>query len=68
MLLYFYLQSIMTQMMQKLDWCLDNAHPDNPSITLGRCVHHASQKFCTQRAGVSTRIVNTCIIVVGAVS
>lgn len=47
-------QSVMAQVLENLDRCTSNAHSDNPSITLGHCVHHSSQKFCTQKAGFQT--------------
>ncbi|KAL4221926.1 hypothetical protein ACF0H5_017978 [Mactra antiquata] len=46
--------SVLQQVMLKLDWCTSNIHSDNPSITLGRCVHFASQKMCSTRAGDQT--------------
>lgn len=51
--LFLLFQSILSQATQKVDQCMDSVHPDNPSITLGRCIHLTAQKFCTQKGGVS---------------
>lgn len=44
-------QSVMSQVLGNIDWCMRNTHLDSPSISLGRCVQHATQKTCTTKAG-----------------
>lgn len=44
-------QSVMSQVLGSVDWCMRNTHLDNPSISLGKCVQHASQKICSTKAG-----------------
>ncbi|WAQ93498.1 CHSS2-like protein [Mya arenaria] len=47
-------QSVMSAVLGQLDWCTTHIHPDNPSVTLGRCIHQTSQRLCAQKAGEQT--------------
>lgn len=43
--------SVLSQVVSHIDWCTSNLHSDNPSITFGRCVQHATQRLCSTRGG-----------------
>ncbi|KAH3714992.1 chondroitin sulfate glucuronyltransferase-like [Dreissena polymorpha] len=44
-------QSVISQVLSRVDSCLGDVHPDNPSVTLGRCVHQTTQRNCAQKGG-----------------
>ena len=42
--------SIMSQVFSDLHWCTLNIQKGNPASTLGQCIHHATNKFCTPQS------------------
>ena len=47
-----YFQTVMSQVLGSVDWCMTHAHVDSPGASLGKCIQHATQKKCSTKAGV----------------
>ncbi|ESP02248.1 hypothetical protein LOTGIDRAFT_138772 [Lottia gigantea] len=51
-------QSILSRILNELDWCNTNCHSSDPSLNLGKCIQHSTELSCQDHTGVRIKYDN----------
>ena len=58
LIITFFIQSMMHEVVNHLDWCQENLCDHKADVQVGKCIRHGTDHSCSNQLGVCIRLIN----------